>query len=79
MKRILMTMVCVAALAACAAEPGFTSLFDGKTLEGDKRGQVCIASMGKCEKSFSEAFVSINADSADVFGRASGVQGSELP
>ena len=33
---ILMTMVCVAALAACAAEPGFTSLFDGKTLEGDK-------------------------------------------
>ena len=36
MKRILMTMVCVAALAACAVEPGFTSLFDGKTLEGDK-------------------------------------------
>ena len=34
MKRILMTMVCVAALAACAVEPGFTSLFDGKTLEG---------------------------------------------
>ena len=36
MKNVLMTMVCVAALAACAAEPGFTSLFDGKTLEGDK-------------------------------------------
>ena len=35
MKRILMTVVCVAALAACAADPGFTSLFDGKTLEGD--------------------------------------------
>ena len=36
MKRIFMTMVCVAALAACAVEPGFTSLFDGKTHEGDK-------------------------------------------
>ena len=36
MKNVLMTMVCVAALAACAVETGFTSLFDGKTLEGDK-------------------------------------------
>ena len=34
MKIALMTMSCVAALAACAVEPGFTSLFDGKTLEG---------------------------------------------
>ena len=52
MKRILMTMVCVAALAACAAEPGFTSLFDGKTLEGDKRGKYVLRQWGNVKNPF---------------------------